>query len=129
MKFLHSTEITTILSLFASLCATQGVNDGYPMYNCRGVIFYSDSVTNSAARAHRLKMGEINGYPQKLNSFNADGPPPHRIFPMVRDEDVYSGGIESFYFVIVDRSGQQQGVAYSVADGYMPCQTIVNPEY
>ncbi|CCU82800.1 CSEP0091 putative effector protein [Blumeria hordei DH14] len=121
MKLLHFTEITAILSLFVSLCATQGIDDGYEMFNCRGVKFYSQSITNSATRAHNARLGSINTYP-KVYHGTAGGPGPHRIFPMVRDEEVYSGGPLSFYFLIVDAQGQQQGVVQTLAGGHMPCE-------
>ncbi|CCU82801.1 putative candidate secreted effector protein [Blumeria hordei DH14] len=121
MKFLHSTEITTILSLFASLCATQFVNDGSPMFHCKGVTFYSESVRKSAETAHNAYFGSINGYPMEISSEIITGPPPHKLFPMVRDVDVYSGGAVSYYFLFIDGNGQQRGVGYSIEVGYQLC--------
>ncbi|VCU40949.1 Bgt-50025 [Blumeria graminis f. sp. tritici] len=121
MKSLHFTKTTIILSLFTSLCATVAVNDGYKMYKCHGVDFYSESVFASAARAHSLNLGQVNNYPQEIVFTNIGGIPPYRIFPMVPDVAVYDGGPVSYFFIIVDRDGNQKSVVYLTELGYVLC--------
>ncbi|CAD6500723.1 BgTH12-06430 [Blumeria graminis f. sp. triticale] len=125
MKFIHFTKATTILSLFTSLCATQAVNDGYAMFNCHGVIFYSESVFASAAKAHSLTLGQVNHYPIEIISSTFSGQSPHRLFPMVLDTEVYQGGPLSYFFVVVDRNGREQGLVFNTQNGYQPCQLIL----
>ncbi|VCU41002.1 Bgt-51327 [Blumeria graminis f. sp. tritici] len=95
------------------------------MYNCRGVKFYSQSVFASAAKAHSLNLGQVNDYPQEIVLTNLGGIPPHRIFPMVLDTEVYQGGPLSYFFVVVDRNGREQGLVFNTQNGYQPCQLIL----
>ncbi|SZF06360.1 unnamed protein product [Blumeria hordei] len=126
MKFSNIPEITTILSLFTSLCATQGVNSGNAKYKCSGVIFYSESINASTAMASTINIGSLNGYPAPYPVYGLSGTAPYHLFPMVKDVMVYAGGVVSKFFLIIDINGIEQGMVYvrEGYEGYLPCTAM-----
>ena len=99
----------------------QTLTDGFPMYNCYGVIFYSENVLATALLSKRTANGAMKGYPQIYVGTNLGGTAPHTIFPISNDTLFDSSSSQPFYFLIVDSKGLQVGMAYLGLDGYIQC--------